>query len=241
MSVSISWIEIKKLIQKLKQFDKRCAVFGSGRHRYKMNQPLTNEILDKYEEKNKIKLPIELREYYKLIGNGAVGPGSGVFDLNKIELDFFDVHEPYKGRDFLIKKAFETEEDPYAAGYLQIPMESVTGLLIIIHEGCENYIGIVCNGESENTVIEIHLDGHVGETGVDFKTYYFNWLNDKVKLFQVIEEKTKMGWSRSQIIDELKKFEKYRNTEYIESYMNEGLDDPRDGYAIEDRMYFISE
>ena len=74
--------DISNKIRELKNLDRLYSTFGSNRHKYELNKPKTEVEIKEFEMANNISLPIEYRDFIKIIGNGGAGPYYG---LEKIE------------------------------------------------------------------------------------------------------------------------------------------------------------
>ena len=71
-------------ILKMAGLDTDLEVFGAKIHRYKIGEPLTQGEIQGIEQRYRIVLPEDYREYLLTIGNGGAGPFHGVLKFWKI-------------------------------------------------------------------------------------------------------------------------------------------------------------
>ena len=84
---------IKEKLNELRSLDKRFSIFGSSRHKYKLNRTLAEKEINRIESDNNIVLSIEYKEILKHLGNGDAGCG---FGLEKLNLNYFPKIENMK-------------------------------------------------------------------------------------------------------------------------------------------------
>lgn len=215
----MDWSEIKKVIGSLRQLDKQLAVFGSNTHKYQDKKTLSDEEISRVETKNNCLLPLELKNYYKIIGNGVVGPAYGIYSIDEIE--FINAHVPYKGVESYLTELEEEGIDPYLAGYYQIPEEKWGGLVKVNHEGCSSHLAIVCTGVSKDTVVWFNYDGQIYETGLNFRQYYAEWLMKEYKKFLFIKQSAENGLKKSKVLQNfIEEYEEHNSEKYINSYLD---------------------
>lgn len=63
-------------------------VFGADWHQFVLNRPLPEEELTSFEQRHRISLPGDYRDFINKIGNGGAGPYYGVFPLGIDASDF---------------------------------------------------------------------------------------------------------------------------------------------------------
>lgn len=66
--------DIKRKLRELKRADKAYSVFGAEKHKYKLNTPLKEKAIDRFEKEFDIRLPEDYRLFLKELGNGGAGP-----------------------------------------------------------------------------------------------------------------------------------------------------------------------
>ena len=66
------WEEIKLKLEKLKNLDSDFVLFGADKHKYHSNPVASENQIQQIETILKVSLPIELREFYKNVGNGLL-------------------------------------------------------------------------------------------------------------------------------------------------------------------------
>ncbi|MDU1909755.1 SMI1/KNR4 family protein [Fusobacterium sp.] len=182
---------IKEKLKKLIELDKKFSIFGSNSHKYVFNSKLTEEELQKFEEKNKIVLPEEYREYLKSIGNGGAGPFYGLLELedndnNSIDLsrefpytyeeplNLFEVYESMNEID----DDNEEEQDRFLN---EIYGKSLRGIKFLAHEGCGMYSVLVVKGKEYGNIWYFDFANDAGvypltseKTGKSMK--FFEWM-----------------------------------------------------------------
>ena len=72
---------ISKKLNELKDIDKR--KFGSSGNQYKLAEPISLDVLEKLEQKNKISLPDCYVAFITTIGNGGAGLAYGLYSIEK--------------------------------------------------------------------------------------------------------------------------------------------------------------
>ena len=187
---------IKDKLQRLKRTDKTYNVFGSEKHRYKLNSRLSEKSIRQFEEVTKTKLPDGYREFLKEIGNGGAGPYYGLEPLENGQ--YADLH--YKDSADLVNPSlpfphtthwnFESDqfipenEDAY------FDNKWVNGVLRISDFGCGIWMNMVVNGPEAGN---IWVDSRVNDGGifpdpffkeegrVSFLEWYELWLNQSLK------------------------------------------------------------
>ena len=86
-------IEIERDLNRLRNLDRRCLVFGSQTHQYE-SYPVSNSELENLEGELGVRLPKEFRNFLLEFGYGA-GPYYGLFSPEKILSEwrsYFDIY-----------------------------------------------------------------------------------------------------------------------------------------------------
>ena len=78
---SIEIARIRGKLDDLQQRDASFSVFGSGRHRYKLNPTMHEPEIRQFERAHSVTLPSEYRSFLLECGNGGAGPYYGLFPL----------------------------------------------------------------------------------------------------------------------------------------------------------------
>lgn len=77
---------IRRGLATLAASDGERRVFGSGSHSYKLNPPLSEEVVMQFERQWRCELPEEYRCFLRELGDGGAGPYYGVFPLGRAHL-----------------------------------------------------------------------------------------------------------------------------------------------------------
>ncbi|MGI1679207.1 MAG: SMI1/KNR4 family protein [Cellvibrionaceae bacterium] len=185
---------IKENLSKLEALDKKCNLFGSSSHNYRLNDPLSDSVISAFEEKNSITLPEEYRSYIAEIGNGGVGPYYGLQTLENSlfsDLDYkrpgelvkpsepFPFTEPWN-MEFSGEEQDEAAYEKYEKEYFSEKWE--TGILRICNYGCGITLNLVVNGHEKGN-IWVDDRGHGGGIypdpyfGQKNRTTFLSWYN----------------------------------------------------------------
>jgi len=76
-------------LENKRKLDPDCTAYGVLHHKYKLLPPIKQKNLEKLEQKFKVELPADYREFLLNIANGGAGPGHGLLPL-KIALTYDD-------------------------------------------------------------------------------------------------------------------------------------------------------
>ncbi|MDO3411934.1 HEAT repeat domain-containing protein [Saccharibacillus sp. CPCC 101409] len=77
----IKQAQLERIVWKLKMAarkDDKCKEFGAARHRYRMNEPMTEEELSAFERRMEATLPAEFAAFLLTVGAGGAGPYYGI-------------------------------------------------------------------------------------------------------------------------------------------------------------------
>jgi tetratricopeptide (TPR) repeat protein len=89
---------IRNRVRELGEIDSECMVFGSTRHDWVLDDPLTAEAVDAFEGRAGIELPDEYRDYLEHVSGGGAGPYYGLEELPDEEsLAELDIGAPFVG------------------------------------------------------------------------------------------------------------------------------------------------
>ncbi len=192
---------VRQKLFKLKDDSRRLLVFGSSNHQYKIFPIKSENQLQEFENKHKIKIPEGYREFLKSIGNGIAGPYYGLESLESTLFSDLD----YKDNNHLIDPSNEfpltekwnlnfdnLEDEEYYNKKDEEYFEKKwsNGLLRISNFGCGVSINLVVNGAEYGN---IWIDDRCNDGGiypeknpenngrVDFLTWYENWLDKSLQ------------------------------------------------------------
>jgi len=162
--------------------------FGSKRHKYCLNQVISEATVREFEEKYAIRLPDDYRWFITKVGNGGAGPDYGLerFEHGIFACLDFDNEEEYIDPS----KPFELTEPwnmPYDASLDDDEREKyedeyfsdkwVNGVLRICNRGCGMSVLLVVNGPEHGT---LWVDDRCSDYGIypidkRRKTYFWDW------------------------------------------------------------------
>lgn len=186
--------KLKRLIEK----DRKLTTFGADVHQYELNQTLSEDYLQKWQEKYNVQLPTDYRDFLTQIANGGVGPYYGLYSLEEAmqEAENFsyineteNIAEPF-AIDFPISK---TETDDFIKYYNQClddgeddeiqyfdSITPLTGAIFLAEYGCGWSYFLVVKGDLAGTVWfqGDYLSPCIYENRIlSFSEWYEEWLN----------------------------------------------------------------
>jgi len=166
--LKIDATRIKETVASLQKSQRQ--IFGSDSHGFRFNPPLSESDIVVFEQKHKVSLPEDYRQFLTCVGNGGAGPCYGIFPLGKMDDNFgFKVWEEIDGMVGILSESFPHEEawndlsalppedliDKDISEYdRQIEVfdsiywntSLVNGAIPICHEGCAIRIWLVVTG-----------------------------------------------------------------------------------------------
>ncbi len=186
-------LQIKDKLSILKRQDFELNTFGSSSHLYQSN-PLTEEQIGLFENKNNIKLPNDFRDFLIQIGIGA-GPDYGILSLNQMETEFNEWAERKGGHskiNYLTEissnkaRMIEEEKTNNPEKFCSIALKNVNGILPIQTEGCTYFGVLVLNGDEVGKIWFIDINEYKAMPSGDkesltFIEWYENWLDSSLE------------------------------------------------------------
>ncbi|MCE7997144.1 MAG: SMI1/KNR4 family protein [Roseivirga sp.] len=189
------FIRVKNKLKRLKRADKTYSVFGAEKHKYKLNAPLKEKAIDRFEKEFNIRLPEDYRLFLKELGNGGAGPYYGLEPLENGR--YADLH--YKDADDLINPGLSFPHTDHwnfqEAEFIPENEEKyfdnkwANGLLRIADYGCGMSLNLVVNGLAYGN---IWVDSRVNDAGIfpdpffkpngrlSFLEWYEAWLDQSM-------------------------------------------------------------
>lgn len=193
---------IKDKLYSLNKVGSSALIFGSNRHKFKLNPPLTEKEVESFERINNITLPKEYRKFLLLIGNGGAGPFYGLEPLqngNKIDLDSSQCEERVSlDKPFRFNKKWNLDiadfvDDNGEVDYQLMDKEYYNskwadGMLRIANFGCGVSINLIVKGEeygniwaddrcNEQGILPFQSEG---KTRIQFLDWYESWLDKSI-------------------------------------------------------------
>jgi SMI1 / KNR4 family (SUKH-1) len=157
---------------------KRNAIFGAESHSFKLRGVLTEDAVFAFEQRHKVRLPEDYRQFLIQVGNGGAGPFYGVFPLGFVD-DNFNLREWHKdddpvgnlGEPFCFNQAWNDlsimpepdllDHDEAEYYRLQKSFEEaywssclVNGAIPICHEGCAIRVLLIVSGNQAGRLWE---------------------------------------------------------------------------------------
>jgi hypothetical protein len=199
---------IKQKLKILKDYDKSFVIFGSLKHKYKLNPALSLYYIKNFETTHGINLPEELTKFLTTIGNGGAGPFYGLESLQDmlyVDLDYkqknklLNPSEPFPhNREWNLKFEPSVNEEEDEAEY-ERQLENfeqryydpsfMNGTLAICNFGCAVSINLVVNGPEYGYIWTddrasdggIHPSMELGnKEKVQFLDWYELWLDNSL-------------------------------------------------------------
>ena len=199
---------IKAKISQLKKLDKGYSLFGSQKHKYRLNPTIPINKIKQFELTHKISLPTDYAAFLTKIGNGGAGPFYGLEPLEDSLFDDLD----YKRRDSLLnpskpflhtepwnlkfKPTVEEENEEEYQDQLSTheekyyDPEQMNGVLAICNYGCAVSLNLVVNGQEYGNIWtdDRRSDGGIypshelgNEDRITFLNWYELWLDNSLK------------------------------------------------------------
>jgi hypothetical protein len=153
-------------------------IFGADSHRFKLNGVLAEDAVLAFEQRHRVRLPEDYRQFLIQVGNGGAGPFYGVFPLGFVD-DNFDLREWQENDDLVgsLGEPFAFDQawndlsgmpeldllDRNEAEYhrkqeefedLYWDCSLVNGTIPISHEGCAIRVLLVINGNQAGKLWE---------------------------------------------------------------------------------------
>ncbi len=191
------WHKTLERISELKALDNNLTVYGAIQHQYAFSPPVTLDRILAYEEQIGVELPIELRTFYLEVGDGGVGPDSGILPLDDIIP--YRPEQEWKGCDH---PDYNDDVDDFAYETF------LTGLISIMdrfyhHESC-----IVTRGEAPGQLIAVSGNFIFIEADSLIEEYN-SWLDKHLSLYGQIKNLILAG---QEIYEIAKTLEQERDT-----------------------------
>jgi hypothetical protein len=153
--------QIQRIKVKLPLAQKKDAgfkIFGASSHKYLLNPPISQEVLNAYEAKNNIVLPIEYKQFLTEIGNGGAGPYYGIYKLKEDAFDEYlskpcHLHPILTDEQWASLTEFSEQDDIDDEEYEIARNSLFQGMLHIGTQGCTYQMMLIVSGENRGRVI----------------------------------------------------------------------------------------
>ncbi len=200
---------IKLKLKQLKKLDRGFIIFGSQKHKYKLNPTLSTDIVTRFELKHNIKLPDGYIQFLTFIGNGGAGPFYGVEPLSNVLFDDLDykrsnsllspknpfVHQEPWNLEFgptvdeeENEEEYDRQREEFEEKYYE--KDQMNGAIAICNFGCAVSLNLVVNGQeyghiwtddraNDNGIHPSHELGNMNK--INFLSWYELWLDNSIK------------------------------------------------------------
>ncbi|MCC9602853.1 HEAT repeat domain-containing protein [Stieleria sp. JC731] len=174
---------IERILSKLNQVRQRgLSCFGSDRHRFRLNSPVDEAFLIRFESEHNVTLPSDYRSFLRIAGNGGAGPYYGIYKLDQSN-DFSDWTAEYPADKIIDlpsplhpemsrENDWESQFNNCASPY--------QGMISIGTQGCTYEMGLIVTGEFAGRVVYLDADGQAPYVvrEPDFLSWYERWLDE---------------------------------------------------------------
>jgi hypothetical protein len=180
------WEDVFTKLERLLKLDNQLRVFGADNHRYYLADQVSEAELAVAEQRLKAVLPSELRDFYLNWGNGVVGPHYGLRPIEDVA--GYRAGEAYTDAATLRARPRENGDANDADEYFEIEREQLTGLIVVIDEGCGHETCLVSSGPRAGEVVSVSADGFIHETGRTLIQTYEKWLDRELGKFELVRD-----------------------------------------------------
>lgn len=194
--------EVIKILNQAQRIDSKYELFGSSRHKYKLNPPITESYVRSVEKKYGFILPEDYFRFITEVGDGGAGPDYGITPFMEFLAKGRDsyaerYYESYRhslANPFMPRQMMADEVDDYAIAtkeaYEQSPERyfiyektdandfcHMDGFFVLGTHGCQWDFGIITSGERRGQVFDTDNEGAYGFVSRNFDEFYQNWLD----------------------------------------------------------------
>lgn len=188
---------IYELLNKARKADSEYKVFGSDRHKYQLNPPVSKDEVLKLEADFNIKLPEDYVYFLTEIGNGGAGPYYGLYSLEELRKHQYCMHQDNKLNPVIdinlskemwkdLIEQMDTDDDIL---YDEIEQHINTGVFIIGTQGCTYDNLLMCKGSESGNIVYIdwNLESEYPPflTKMSFWEWYIGFFQDIVNGYSV--------------------------------------------------------
>jgi len=189
--VGTVWHRLKTKFLVLKKLDEDTLyVRGSTLHKYQVHPVVSAEVIDTFENANRVELPLEYKSYLREFGSGGAFP-SGNLDRFPDAVVLKNVGNPLLLKSFTGNKEFEE---------LNQSLVNEDGLLCI-GKGNHSSIYLVLNGEMAGKAMWWNYD-YFAYCGGRVDEWFENWLDQSILQLQNMHllDKAEPGMTRSELL-----------------------------------------
>ncbi len=204
--MAFDWQRVLDDLARLRDADKKLRLSGAIGHGYRLNAPLTEATVARFEKRHGIALPADYRQFLLEVGNGGAGPYYGVFPLGTMDDSFglksWKKNDGFVGdpsQPFPYRKAWNDltgmpeynepnrerhrkDRDAFERRY----WHQLNGAIPLCHEGCAYRDWLVVTGaeagriwyDARNDDAGLSPVMQGGRKRVTFYQWYRDWLDD---------------------------------------------------------------
>lgn len=193
--------EIIKILNEAQKIDSQFELFGTSKHQYKLNSPISASFVRDVEERYGFTLPEDYFYFITEVGDGGAGPEYGISPFtNFLEKGsstraekFYEAYRcslanPFVPRrmgadeveDFAIttKKAYEQNPERYFVYEKdENALCDTDGFFVLGTYGCQWDFGLIITGEKRGCVFRTDNEGAYSFEAQSFNDFYQNWLD----------------------------------------------------------------
>jgi hypothetical protein len=172
---------IRRILDKLALVRQRGLMcFGSEDHRFELNSPLDEGVIQRFEDVHGIRLPDDYRAFLRLAGNGGAGPYYGLLSLDSWEDAVLEAPAGFLARPSPLRPDMRPvhEREDTANPASEDPLQ---GTIALVYQGCAYYALLIVTGAYRGRVVYINLDARGSSYFVhhpDFLSWYERWLDE---------------------------------------------------------------
>lgn len=218
--------EILEILERARRIDSRYELFGTEKHKYRLNPPLSASFVRTLEEKYEFSFPTDYFHFITEIGDGGAGPDYGIYSFKDfIEKEYYtydreclkNAFVPHHMKSdeidkFIIASKQELEENPDEYFAYEKADENADcpydGFYVFCTPGCYSEYGIAVTGEMRGKIFFTDNMGGYQLVSDSFEEFYQNWLDsisDTERLKKALEERRRR-FGKKTIFGYLSKF-----------------------------------
>ena len=192
MNHAATYARLKTKVERLRNEDEACRLFGAEKHRYRFNDALSEAEVSAVEAKLGTRLPSTYRQFLTELGNGGAGPHYGLQTVQASILEGqgweFNAHPA----DCEIPDWLPTREVDGRSGF------DPSGVLEFSELGCGHFAYLMLRGPRRGLVWEtdyVDFDPEFPETGpeTEFLDWYEQYLDKQIAYVATPEGKERIS------------------------------------------------
>ncbi|MCM1165978.1 MAG: SMI1/KNR4 family protein [Lachnospiraceae bacterium] len=188
---------VLKALETAARIDKDFVVFGAGKHKYRLNEPVSVDFVRAAEEKYGFSLPEDYFKFITEIGDGGAGVDYGLYSFaeymekNLPNNDYYARSRQSLGLPFEIEPLTDVTDTPVAPEFFEKHPEKcfydkrfddedhdglVGGFLVLGTRGCQYDFGMALSGEHRGRIFNTGNEGDLILLSESFGEFYGDWL-----------------------------------------------------------------